>query len=49
MTPRRDGRVVDGGGLENLPSVSSRGAIFHVKSAKYGRYWSATDTRPVMS
>jgi len=45
----RDGRVVDGGGLENLIERFSEFAIFRLKSARHARDASTIGSRPVVS
>jgi hypothetical protein len=49
FSPRRDGRVVDGGGLEKLNGQFSEFAIFPANSARYGRWGSMIESRPVAS
>jgi hypothetical protein len=45
----RDGRVVDGGGLEKRIGPSDEFANFPVKSARGARYGSIIEFRPVVS
>ena len=46
---RRDGRVVDGGGLEKRIDRSAEFANFPVKSPRHARYGSMIEFRPVVS
>jgi hypothetical protein len=45
----RDGRVVDGGGLEKRIGRSVEFANFPVKCARHARYGSMIELRPVVS
>ncbi len=48
ISTRKDGRVVDGGGLENLIGHSFDFAILRLNSARHARYASVIGSRPVV-